>query len=57
MSSVSYFIFQSKHIKSSIGLWKLLNYLKSLKFEKNVELKATLINRPSIKRIHLSSQC
>ena len=40
----------------SIALSKLLNCLHCLKFENNVELKDTLINRPSIKRIQFSSQ-
>ena len=37
----------------NIALWKLLNCLQSVKFENNfyVELKETLINRPSIKCI------
>ena len=41
----------------NIALWKLLNFQQCLKFENNVELKDTLINRPGIKHIQFSSQC
>ena len=35
----------------NIALWKLLNFQQRLKFENNMELKDTLINRPEVSNI------
>ena len=43
--------FKAAYQMVNIAPWTLLNCLQCLKFESNVELKDTLINRPSIKRI------